>query len=107
VTYHSRFRPELAEDIAEAFHYYEERCEGLGQLLLKEFHAAVAEVERTPEFHLKAFDDFRRVLLRRFPYALYFRLEEDSIVFVLLVSGMRNPKRLQARLRKRESTNLP
>ena len=98
----SRFRPELVEDAAEAFHYYEERAEGLGHELLRSYYAAIATVERDPEIHLRTHGDFRRVLLKRFPYAIYFRLEGNVIVFVLLFPGVRNVRLLRKKLRGRQ-----
>ena len=100
--YVSKFRPELVEDLADAFHYYEERAEGLGHELLQRFHAAIAAVERNPEIHLRTRGEFRRVLLERFPYALHFRIEENVIVFILLFPGVRNSRLLRKRLRERK-----
>lgn len=102
MNYVSRFRPELVDDAAEAFQYYEERTEGLGHELLRSYYAAIAAVERNPEIHLRTHGDFRRALLKRFPYALYFRLEENVIVFVLLFPGVRNLRLLRKKLRGRQ-----
>ena len=98
MSFHSRFRPELVDDAAEAFHWYEEKADGLGQELLRSYYAAVAAVEQNPEIFLKVHSDFRRVLLQRFPYALYFRIEQNVIVFVLLFPCVRNPQLLRKKL---------
>ena len=102
MSYVSRFRPELVDDAAEAFHWYEEIAEGLGHELLQNYYAAIAAVERDPEIFLKAHSDFRRILLQRFPYALYFRVEKNVIVFVLLFPCARNPRLLRKQLRGRQ-----
>lgn len=102
MSYVSKFRPELVDDVAEAFHWYEERAEGLGQDLVRKYYAAIAAAERNPELFQEVHSDFRRVLLRRFPYALYFRLEGDVIIFVLLFPCVRNPRLLRKKLRGRE-----
>jgi plasmid stabilization system protein ParE len=39
----------------------------------------------------------RRALLRRFPYAMYFRIYDDVIVVVACMHGRRNPRRWQLR----------
>lgn len=102
MNYLSKFRPELVDDLAEAFHWYEEQGEGLGHALVRNYFAAIEAVARNPEIFLKAHADFRRVLLPRFPYALYFRIEQNVIVFVLLFACVRNPRLLRKKLRGRE-----
>ena len=102
MNYVSKLRPELVDDLAEAFHWYEERVEGLGHDLVRNCFAAIATVEQNPEIFLKAHSDFRRVLLPRFPYALYFRIENNVIVFVLLFPCVRNPRLLRKQLRARQ-----
>jgi len=101
VNYQSRFRPELVDDVAEGFHWYEERADGLGQRFLRQYYDAVVAVERIPEIYFRALGDFRRALLRNFPYALYFRCDGDMIVFVLLFPCVRNPRLLRRKLRAR------
>ncbi len=102
MNYVARFRPELVDDAAEAFHYYEEQAEGLGHALLHRYYAAIAAVERNPEIHLRTHGEFRRVLLAKFPYALHFRMEGNVIVFVLLFPAVRNPRLLRKKLRSRQ-----
>jgi plasmid stabilization system protein ParE len=46
-----------------------------------------------PVVHLS----LRRVLLKRFPYALYYLLEDGAVVIVAVVHGRRHPAVWQSR----------
>lgn len=69
-----RFTPLAADDMVRAFDWYENQRSGLGS----EFEAVVDQMLRLlsemPELGPEVHDDFRRLLLVRFPYALYYRL---------------------------------
>lgn len=97
-----RLRPELLDDVAAAFAWYEAAVAGLGQEFLRSYFAALAVLERQPTVFRKVHGDFRRVLLSRFPYALYFRIERCHIVVFLLVHGARDPGSIRAALRTRK-----
>jgi hypothetical protein len=101
VSYSLRLLPELVEDAHEAFVWYEAAATGLGHELLRCYFAAVAIAHREPLLFRKVYRDFRRVLLDRFPYALYFRIEQQTVVIFLLIHGGRNPALMRRTLRER------
>jgi len=103
VNYSLRLRPELVEDVHEAFVWYEAAATGLGHEFLRSYFVAVAAAQREPLIHRKVYQDFRRVLLDRFPYLLYFRIEGDRVVVFLLIHGSRNPALIRYPLRTRKS----
>lgn len=98
-----RLRPELLDDVAEAFAWYEAQAEGIGREFTRAFFAAVARAARQPMLVRPVYGDFRRVRLRRFPYSLYYRAEVDETVFFLLFHGARESGSLLRKLRKRGS----
>lgn len=99
--YRLRLRPELLDDVAEAFSWYEERAEGVGQALVCAFFAAVASAGREPLLYRNVQGEFRRALLRRYPYWLYYTVDRDEIVFLLLYPARRDPARIGRILRSR------
>jgi plasmid stabilization system protein ParE len=102
VSHSLRLRPELVEDVHQAFIWYEVAATGLGHDLLRSYSAAVAAAQRPPLIYRKVYGDFRRVLLQRFPYVLYFRLEREAVVIFLLIHGARDPSLAQGLLRDRK-----
>lgn len=51
--------------------------------------------------------EFRRRLLRRFPYAIYFGIENDTIVVFGLFHCARNPRTIRAQLQDRDAPENP
>jgi hypothetical protein len=52
----------------------------------------------------KVYGDFRRLLLRRFPYAIYFVIENDEVIVTGLFHCARNPGKTKKNLSKRNKT---
>jgi plasmid stabilization system protein ParE len=50
-----------------------------------------------PEAHAKVYHDVRRVLVRRFPYSIYYRFRADRIVVLAVFHNKRDPKVWKAR----------
>ena len=98
-----RLRPELLDDVAEAFAWYEAQAEGSGHDFTRAFFAAVARAGRQPDVARIVYAGFRRVRLRRFPHSLYYRVEASETVFFLLFHGARRPDLLRRTLRERRS----
>lgn len=90
-------RPSAEADIEQAYQWYESQRAGLGEAFLLAVKDAidivVAHPDRFPVMHR----DTRRVLLRRFPYALYYRSLAEGIVVIACFHGRRDPERWHGR----------
>jgi len=86
-------RPEAEADIDEAADWYERQRQGLGQGFLDEVLAALDRVSQNPETYPILHRGTRRVVIRRFPFAAFYRIEDDSIVVVAVMHGSRHPRR--------------
>ena len=71
MTYTLRFLPEVEEDVLGAYAWYEGKSPGLGEEFLRMFYARAGEIHRSPLQYPRVHNEFRRCLLRRFPYAIY------------------------------------
>jgi len=91
------YRPEAAADIRAAFEWYERQREGLGD----EFLAALSKAEEAARANPLSYGvirrDARRIMLRRFPYQIIYRVVADVIVVVACFHGRRSPRRLERR----------
>ena len=90
-------RPAAASDLDEAFLWYEGQRSGLGDEFLAAAQAMIDDVARYPLRYPVVRRNTRRALLRRFPYAVYFRTYDEVIVVVACMHGRRNPRRWQVR----------
>jgi plasmid stabilization system protein ParE len=91
------FRPAAAADVEEAHLWYERQRSGLGDELLRTLQLSVDEVAANPEAFPIVHRDTRRALVRRFPYALFYRVVGDQIVVIACFHAKRNPRSWQAR----------
>lgn len=107
MTYNLLFLPEVEEDVIAGYVWYEGKSPGLGEEFLRIFYACAGELPRNPLLYLKVYKEFRRRLLRRFPYAVYFMVEDDQIVVFGLFHCARDPRTIRANLRERLELERP
>jgi len=101
MTYCLRFLPEVEEDAFSAYEWYEEKAIGLGEEFLRIFYAYAGSIPQNPLIYPKVHREFRRRLLIRFPYAVYFRIEDNTIVVYGLFHCARNPRNIKTTLQNR------
>ena len=102
MTYALRFLPGVETDAQNGCTWYEAKSQGLGEEFLRVFYASSQELTRNPRTYPQVHRDFRRRLLRRFPYAIYYRIEGDVVVVVGLFHFARDTRRLHRQLKDRE-----
>jgi toxin ParE1/3/4 len=98
VTRRAAFTPRATADIETAFNWYEQQRDGLGG----EFETAVRQaldlVENMPELGPIVQQDVRRVLISRFPYAVYYRVTDAAIEIRACLHQRRSPRVWRRRL---------
>ena len=93
MTFEVEFRPEAFADVAEAFSYYEARGSGLGRDFESELGHTLELVAEMAEIGPKVYRGLRRVLMRRrFPFAVYYRLEKDLVEVRGVIHTSRDPR---------------
>ena len=90
-------RPAAAADIDDAFLWYEGQRPGLGHEFLAAADTLMDALAEHPFRYPIVHRDTRRALLRRFPYAIYFRVYDDVIVVIACMHGRRSPRRWRVR----------
>lgn len=90
-------RPEAEEDLAEARQWYETRREGLGDEFLEQVDVAFDRIQRMPLVPAVKYKDTRRVLLKRFPYAVFYHVDDDQITIIAVYHTSRDPRGWQSR----------
>jgi hypothetical protein len=63
--------PEVDEDLAEAYAWYEKQRAGLGKDFRSCVDSCIQAVRRTPQMGAVVHQNYRRGLVRRFPYAVF------------------------------------
>lgn len=87
------FLPPAAQDVARALRWYERQRTGLGADFVEELARLLALVAASPSLFPVIHRGTRRALLRRFPYLVFFRVLEDSVIVVAVFHSSRDPRR--------------
>lgn len=69
---HPLLLPEAEADVNEAYRWYEEQSLGLGMDFLRCVEAVLTSIQRTPKLYPTVYQGYRRALIRRFPFAVFF-----------------------------------
>ena len=85
-------------DVEAAFDWYAVEEAGLGFEFLKELRATYQRILDEPFAYQELRSGIRRALTRRFPYAVYFSVEDDIIVVVAVLHTARDPAEWQRRI---------
>ena len=86
-----RIRHEAVHDAIEAFSWYEAERPGLGREFEEALGSTLDLLRQVPEAGPIVHRDVRRVVLRRFPYAVYYVLSSELIDVRAVAHTHRDP----------------
>lgn len=84
-------------DIRESFWFYEHQASGLGDYFRDGIIADIDSLSFVAGIHEIAFG-FHRMLAHRFPFAIYYKLENDVVTVVAVLDARRDPSWTEKRL---------
>ena len=90
--------PEVEQDIAEAYAWYEARRAGLGEEFLSCVDACLATICRLPEMQAAVHEQYRRRFVRRFPYAVFYEYAAGTVTVYCILHTSRDPDKWRQRL---------
>jgi toxin ParE1/3/4 len=92
-----RIRPEAELDLQEAYSYFEQCRVGLGADFMECVQNALAKVSSNYVHYPIVHKSIRRILVRRFPFAVFYREVDDIIVVFAVLHCAREPRTWRAR----------
>jgi toxin ParE1/3/4 len=93
------FTSQAREDIREIALWYRNEMEGLEDRFLVNFKLSIDTISQNPTTYRINFGKIRSVLLNRFPYRVYYFLEETTIKVLGVIHLKRSPKYIRKRLK--------
>ena len=89
----------LAErDLQAGFRFYEAQQVGIGDFFLDSIYSEIDSLLLYAGIHRKIFD-YHRLLCRRFPFAIYYKLEGGQVFVWRILDLRRNPIWIQKQIR--------
>ena len=80
--------PSAIDDLSNGRLFYEKNGENLGEYFFNSLFSDIDSLVLYAGIHQKYFGYFR-MLSKRFPYAIYYKMEEDSLVVVWRILDLR------------------
>lgn len=83
------YHPAIEVELAEIRDYYNERFLNLGADFINEVERQVLRIAAMPSRWMIVRGDTRRALMKRFPYAILFRVVDDTVIRVTVIKHER------------------
>ncbi len=86
------------EDLIEGFHFYELQRKGVGSYFLEALSADIESLRLFAGVHSIHFNKYHRLFSKRFPFAIYYRIEENEVRVYAVIDCRRDPAWTRQRL---------
>src|SRR5688500_8980506 len=93
-----RLRLQAKQDLAEAAKWYNEQWPGLGEAFLNEARATFSTMAEMPSIYPVVHRSTRRAVMHRFPFSIFYRVDDLGIVVLAVLHGSRHPRTWMRRL---------
>lgn len=92
MNYVLEFRPPARKELDEAYNWYESQQSGLGTDFLDCIDETINFICLFPESYTAVYRDIRRAVVKRFPYAVYYRIVSSRVIVTAIFHGKRGSK---------------
>lgn len=99
LNYRVYVRGAAERDVIEAQKWYETQQPGLAAEFNIEFNAALDKLGEAPFIYPTWYRDVRRAILHRFPFLVWYRVQNYDITVLACTHGKADPEKLPSRLR--------
>ena len=91
-----RILDEAEQDLIDGFLFYEKQANGLGNYFLDSLFSDIDSLLLYAGIHSVYFS-YHRLLSRRFPFAIYYKIESDIASVIAVLDCRQDPLKLQSR----------
>jgi plasmid stabilization system protein ParE len=84
-------------DLEEAYHFYESQSEGLGTYFLDTLYSDIDSLAYFAGMH-RVVLNYHRLLSKRFPFAIYYRIADDTALVYAVLDCRKSPNWIRAKL---------
>ncbi|MEX0718898.1 MAG: type II toxin-antitoxin system RelE/ParE family toxin [Planctomycetaceae bacterium] len=89
--------PLAEQDLSDAWDWYDAQRDGLGDEFLECVEEALDGLRTMPQMYGKVFQELRRAHVRRFPYGVFYRIDDQQVTVVAVYHARRDPGAWQQR----------
>jgi plasmid stabilization system protein ParE len=92
-----RFTPEADAELAEARQWYARQREDLDLVFMQSVDEALSRIRANPNQYPVVYQSLRRVVVRRFPFAVFYEVTADEIQIIAVFHSRRDPESWKSR----------
>ena len=92
-----RFSPEAESELAEARQWYAHQRADLDLEFMQSIDDAMSRIVASPHRYPNVYKSLRRIVIRRFPFAIFYEVAADEIQVIAVFHSRRDPERWKAR----------
>ncbi|MCP4698563.1 MAG: type II toxin-antitoxin system RelE/ParE family toxin [Gammaproteobacteria bacterium] len=90
-----KYSSRAQQDVRQALAWYKKQRKGLEADFLNCLEDTIARIQQHPELYPKPYKmKLQRALLRRFPFSVYYRVENEIIYIFAVFDNRQNPEKL-------------
>jgi plasmid stabilization system protein ParE len=87
------------EDLLEGYAFYEKQAEKLGAYFLDSLFSDIDSLVINAGVHQRYFNNYYRLLSKRFPFAIYYQIENQTARIYAVLDCRKNPSWLRKKLK--------
>ena len=84
-------KEEAKMEAIEAYLYYENKLEGLGERFFKRIEDTYKHIDLSPEGYQKIHKSYRASKVKNFPYQVIYEIEGENIIVYSIFNSYQNP----------------
>lgn len=88
------FKPIAVDDVALIKAWYKLQREGLEKNFVKELKSSINQLKQNKELFQIRYNDFRAVPLKKFPYLIYYIVQQNTIFVIAVLAAKQNQQDL-------------
>ena len=85
-------------DLRDGFRFYEKQTEGIGSYFMDALFSDIDSLVISAGIHPIYFESYHRMLSKRFPFAIYYKVIEENAVVYAVLDCRRNPAWIRKKL---------
>jgi len=89
---------QAVEDLIEGAHFYEDQQAGMGSYFTTNLFADIESLRLYGGLHRQVYRDYHRLLSKRFPFAVFYKVQNDTVFVHAVVDCRRDPAWIRKQL---------
>jgi len=86
-----KFAEEASSEFRESVEWYELRTRELGLRFTNEIDSTIERIRLNPDLYQKIVGNIRRIQVNRFPYSVFYTIDNDVLVVLRIFHNKRKP----------------